>query len=196
MNTLQQQIESLLFYKNEPVSFSWLAKKLNLNVSEIKECLISMINFYHNRGITIILSDDSASLLTAEISRDIISQISKTEERGELSKQAMETLAIILYKKKITKPEIDYIRGVNSVFMLRNLLIRGLIEKHTNPHDKRSSLYSVTHDTYSFLGIQQITDLPQYEHFNKKLEQLENDWKEDVVSEDGHTAVKLNINQK
>ena len=176
MDTLQQKIESLLFYKNEPVSFSWLGKQLGLSTHEIEESIGEMFQYYENRGFTLLVSEHKASLLTAKISDELIGKISKSNDERELSKQALETLSIVLYKKEITKSELDYIRGVNSVFILRNLLIRGLIEKNINQADKRSPLYSVTHDTLSFLGIGKVDELPQFKEFTEKLNKLESEW--------------------
>ncbi len=180
MNTLQQKIESLLFFKNEPVSFSWLAKQLGLKTSEIESNILEMETFYIDRGFSLVTTEGKVALMTSNIADELIGKITKSGEERELSKQALETLSIILYRKKITKAELDYIRGVNSVFILRNLLIRGLIEKNINTLDKRSPFYSVTHDTLSFLGITKISDLPQFEHFTSKLEQLENTWKSET----------------
>lgn len=177
MNTLQQKIESLLFYKNEPVSFSWIAKQLSLSSLEIEELIKDMFLFYKERGFTLILSSDKVSLVTAEISNELIATISKSNEERELSKQALETLSIIIYREKITKAEIDFIRGVNSVFILRNLLMRGLIEKNINHLDKRSPIYSITHDIMSFLGINKIDELPQFKDFTEKLRNIESDWR-------------------
>jgi len=176
MNTLQQKIESLLFYKNEPVSFSWLAKQLGLSPREIEDELYEMLTYYEDRGIQLILTNDKASLATASVSQDLIDNISHSKEERELSRQALETLAIILYKGEITKAEIDYIRGVNSVYILRNLLIRGLIEKKINKKDRRSPLYVVTSDTFSFLGMSNIKEIPDFDFFSEKLKKIEDDY--------------------
>ncbi len=176
MNTLQQKIEALIFFKNEPVSYSWLAKKLSVSAKEIGEAVEGMLPFYKDRGIQIIFSDDSVSLVSAPLAKEVISSLVKTEEERDLSKQALETLAIILYKKQITKSEIDYIRGVNSVFILRNLLIRGLIEKKENKEDRRSPYYVATHDLFSFLNINHAQELPDFESFQEKIALLHKDW--------------------
>jgi segregation and condensation protein B len=74
----------------------------------------------------------------------------------DLGKAGLETLSIILYQGPISRAEIDYIRGVNSNFILRNLLIRGLIERVENPHDQRSFLYKPTLELISYLGLSKI----------------------------------------
>lgn len=178
MNTTQQIIESLLFYKNEPVKFSWLALRMNRKELEIRTEIDAMIPYYENRGLTLLLSSEEVSLVTGIIGSEVISELSKNNEEKELSKQALETLSIIVYKGMITKSEIDYIRGVNSIFILRNLLIRGLILKQANPQDKRSPLYTISHDLLIFLGISDINELPDYKESISKLKNLENEYYE------------------
>ncbi len=183
MNTVQQKIEALLFFKNEPTSYSWLAKRLEVPVEEIKKEVEAMVGFYENRGIQMIVSEGEVSLLTSAVATDVIETLSRAEEERDLSKQALETLAIILYRKEVTKSEIDYIRGVNSVFILRNLLIRGLIQKKTNPQDKRSPYYVATHDTLATLGVQKAEDLPHFSALAEKVEAIHRDWKKEQESD-------------
>ena len=91
-----------------------------------------------------------------------IEKMTKEELMGDLGKATLETLSIILYQGPIVKSRIDYIRGVNSSFILRNLLIRGLIERREHPEDKRTFLYSPTFDLLTHLGISRVEDLPEY----------------------------------
>ena len=92
------------------------------------------------------------------------------KSKGELSKAALETLAIIIYRGLVTKSEIDYIRGVNSQFMLRSLLVRGLITRETHPKDKRRVLYAPTHDTLAHIGVLEQNALPQYEEYTRAID--------------------------
>jgi segregation and condensation protein B len=87
-----------------------------------------------------------------------------------LGKAGLETLAIILYQGPISRADIDYIRGVNSQFIVRNLLIRGLIERVDNPTDARSFLYKTTLDLLSHLGISKIQDLPEYDQVRRDID--------------------------
>ncbi len=194
MNTLQQKIESLLFYRNEPVSFLWLAKQLDVNSTVIEEEIYEMMDYYDSRGIQLVITENKAFLMTSKISQDIIQRLSRSDEERELSKQALETLAIILYKGMVTKAEIDYIRGVNSLYILRNLLIRGLIEKSLNKEDKRSPLYSLTHDALSFLGITKKEDLEYYQSFKEKLDEIEKRFQEEYYEEKHEGREGNNIN--
>lgn len=192
MKLLEQKIEALLFFKNEPVSYSWLSKNLQTPKEVIKETIAGMHTQYESRGISLVITDDSAALMTSESAQEIIIELTNVKAEKELSKQALETLAIIAYKGKATKPEIDYIRGVNSVFILRNLLIRGLITKKANLIDKRSPFYIPTHELLSFLGITDIKDLPQFEKVQGKIDELD----EQFIQEQNQEKEVIVVNGK
>ena len=68
---------------------------------------------------------------------EILKSIVNSEFDSELSKASLETLSIIIYKNTASRAEIDYIRGVNSSFILRNLLVRGLIEREAQRGEDR-----------------------------------------------------------
>jgi segregation and condensation protein B len=89
----------------------------------------------------------------------------------DLGKAGLETLTIILYKHPIKRSEIDYIRGVNSSFILRNLLIRGLIERLTEKEGLgRGYLYKPTLELLSHLGVSKIENLPESASITSELE--------------------------
>lgn len=172
MNTHQQKIESLLFYKNEPLSITYLSRELGISVNNTKEELEDLKKHYENRGIELLVLDDMVSLVTNKATKESIQKLESEEQAKELSKQALETLAIIMYKNGVTKAEIDYLRGVNSVYILRNLSMRGLIEKKANKEDKRSPLYRPSFDLMSYLGISEVSELPDYQQHIHELEKL------------------------
>ncbi len=160
---LESKIEGLLFYKGEDVTIKKLSELLNATETEIEDALEKLKISLINRGIVLVRKDDSVVLgITGELS-SIIESIRKEEIAKELSKASLETLTIVLYKNEISRSEIDYIRGVNSSFILRNLLVRGLVEKIVDPKDTRRMLYRPTFDTLSYMGITSIKDLPNYE---------------------------------
>jgi hypothetical protein len=100
----------------------------------------------------------------------LIKDLTKEELTRDLGKAGLETLSIVLYQGPISRREIDYVRGVNSNFILRNLLVRGLVEKIENPKDQRSFLYRPSFDLLSYLGISRTDDLPEYANVKKELE--------------------------
>jgi segregation and condensation protein B len=169
--SLESKIEGLLFYKGEDVQIKKLAELLNVTTEEIEEALKKLDQSLLGRGLVLVRKNDSVVLgITAELS-PLIESIRKDEITKELSKASLDTLTIILYKNEIARSEIDYIRGVNSSFILRNLLVRGLIEKIADVKDSRRVLYRPTFETLSFMGITSIEQLPNYNEVRTQLQE-------------------------
>lgn len=168
--TLESKIEALLFWKAEPLAIKELAKILGKNTEEVTVALIHLQNSLAGRGVEIVRKDDEVSLATASGISSLIETLAKEELSKEVGKAGLETLTIILYRGPISRREIDYIRGVNSQFIVRNLLVRDLIEKVPNPKDQRSFLYRPTFTLLSYLGIKEIKDLPEYAEVQAEIE--------------------------
>lgn len=169
---LESQIEALLFWKAEPISIKKLANLLKKSEDEIKESLINLQQSFNGRGLTLIQFEDEVTLGTAKEMSEIIESLTKEELAKDLGKAGLETLSIILYQGPLSRADIDYIRGVNSQFILRNLLIRGLIERVDNPKDQRSFLYKPTLELLSFLGVSKVEDIPDFEKVKADIEQF------------------------
>lgn len=166
---LESRIEGLLFYKGEDVSVKKLAELLSVSESEVEESLKKLEVSLVGRGLVLVRKEDRVVLgISGELS-PLIESIRKEEITKELSKATLETLSIVLYKNGVSRSEIDYIRGVNSSFILRNLLVRGLIEKVVDSKDSRRILYRPTFDTLSYMNITSIAELPNYEQVVQSL---------------------------
>ncbi len=171
---LESKIEGLLFYKGEDVQIKILAQLLKVSEEEIEEALKKLESSLTDRGLVLVRKDDSVVLgITGELS-PLIESIRKDEITKELTKSSLETLSIVLYKNGVSRSEVDYIRGVNSSFILRNLLVRGLIEKIIDPKDSRRVLYRPTFDTLSFMGVSSIDQLPKYNEVRNQLQEVIN----------------------
>ncbi len=122
-------------------------------------------------------------LATAPEAGPLLERIAKEERSKDIGKAGLETLAIILYRGPVTRAEVDYIRGVNSTFILRHLTVRGLVERIPNPEDSRSFLYRPTFELLSFLGITSIEELPEYASIMSQLDEFYHA-RQDVSSND------------
>jgi segregation and condensation protein B len=193
---LDAQIEAVLFWKAEPVSVKKLAEIFAKNEKEIREAVVILKNNLQNRGLTLLDLDDSVSLGTAREMSSLIEKLTKEELVRDLGKAGLETISIVLYQGPITRAEIDYIRGVNSQFILRNLLIRGLVEKVENPADRRSFLYKPTMDLLAHLGVSAITDLPDYENVKKNIAAFKAAAAEEAGTEDQAKNLSENMLEK
>ncbi len=181
---LQQKIEAILFWRGEPISRKKLSEVLKVGQQELNQGLDSLKENLKGRGIVLQEKDNEVSLGTAPEVSDLIENLQKEELNKELSKASLETLSIILYKNGVNRSTIDYIRGVNSSFTLRNLSIRGLIEKSLDPEDSRRYIYKPTFELLSFLGIKSVEELPDYESVKNSVESAIGDFKEEMKNEE------------
>lgn len=167
-------IESILFAYGEPLSLEKLTKLTKVKKEDVEEALNALAKEYAGRGLVILEKDGEYQMGSNPASARYVEDLVKNEFAEELSRAAVETIAIIAYKGPLTRAKIEYVRGVNSSFTLRNLLMRGLVERIENPKDARSYLYKVSFDFLRHLGLAKLEDLPQYEEFRKeKIEVLE-----------------------
>ncbi len=167
---LKSKIEALLFWKAEPLAIKKLAELVEADIDATKIAINELETSLAGRGISIVRSDDEVMLGTAKECGELIEKIAKEERTRDLGKAGLETLSIILYQGPISRADIDYIRGVNSQFILRNLLIRGLVERVENPKDARSFLYKTSLDLLAHLGLSKIEDLPEYDKVRADIE--------------------------
>jgi segregation and condensation protein B len=159
---LDARIEAVLFYKSEPVKKSWLADFFEVSTSEIEQALRVCTATLASRGVRLVMTDTSVQLVTAPEVSETIERVRKEELSGDIGKAGAETLAIVLYRGPLSRAEIDRIRGVNSTFILRNLLIRGLVERRAHPTDSRSWIYAVTPALMNHLGVESRETLPEF----------------------------------
>jgi segregation and condensation protein B len=171
---LDVQIESILFYSGEPVKISKLSKILNVSENEINDAIEILKEKLTDRGIALTTKENEIVLVTTKEMAPLIKEMKKEELSKDLSKAAIETLSIIVYRGPIKRAEIDYIRGVNSQFILRLLLIRGLIEKVINPQDERGYLYKPSFDLLNHLGLNKISEIPEYDSVNESIDNFIN----------------------
>jgi len=166
---LESKIGAILFYKNEPLEIKKLSNLLNEREENIRDALQNLSNSLEKSGICLVNTETEVSLATAPEMSGFIEQIAKDEMSKDIGKAGLETLAIILYNGPISRREIDYIRGVNSTFILRNLCIRGLIEREPDLKDQRTFRYKGSLALLAHLGIKTTKELPEFETFKKRI---------------------------
>jgi len=168
-NNLENKIEAILFWKGEPMSRKKLSEILKVGQIEINENIEKLKENLKERGIVFIEKENEVMLGTAPELSKLIENLQKEELNRELSKASLETLSIILYKNSVSRAGIDYIRGVNSSFILRALSIRGLIERIIDSKDNRRYIYKPSFELMSYLGIKSMEELPDYQEINNSI---------------------------
>jgi len=168
---LESKLEALLFWKGEPLTKKKIQTALECTQEELATALDALSTSLQNRGLCVVVNGDDLEMRTAPAASALIEKLTKDELMRDLGKAGLETLTIILYKHPIKRSEIDYIRGVNSSFILRNLLIRGLIERLTEKEGQgRGYAYKPTIDLLAHLGVAKIEDLPEYAAVKAELD--------------------------
>ena len=169
MNNIEQKIEAILFWKGEPMSRKRLAEILNVGQTEINEGIEKLKENLSGKGTVLVEKENDIMLGTNPEFSEIIENLQKEELNKDLTKASLETLSIILYKNGVNRSEIDYIRGVNSSFILRALSIRGLVDKVVDPRDSRRFIYKPSFDLLAYMGAKSVEELPEYSEINSSI---------------------------
>lgn len=170
---LKHLIENVLFVSGEPISVKKLSQILEQDENTINTGIKELTDDMQVRGLKIAEKDDKIQMITSPEAAKFIEKFVASNLKEDLSEAAMETLAAISYLGPVTKQEIEHLRGVNCAFTLRNLLIRGLIEK-TEERFGRFALYKISFDFLKKLGIGKEQNLPQYETYKEEIKSLLN----------------------
>ena len=173
---ISKKIEAILFWKGESVAKKNLMKFLEVDEESINLALADLKENLQDRGLCLVQIDDEYTLRTSPSISNLIEKLQTEELNKDLGRATTETLALIIYKGPIRRSDIDNIRGVNSSYILRNLSIRGLIEKHIDPKDARTNIYKPSFELLSYLGITEINKLPNYEEVVKELNKFNEDF--------------------
>ena len=160
-------VEGLLFLSGEDgLTLEEISNVTEKNVDEIKLIIKELYNDYcdENRGIQIEFLGNHFKLTTKKEHKEYYKKLVIDDENSILSQSALETLAIIAYNAPLTRIEIDNIRGVNSSYVVRKLLLKGLIEEiGRSDAPGRPRLYNVTPRFLDYFGLGSLDELPKLE---------------------------------
>lgn len=160
-------LEAILFINGEPMEIKKLAKLLNCNENEVKLSLNKLAESLKEnyRGLNLIFQEDRVQLTTKPEFASMIETLIKGEFEENLTNAALETLSLIAYFGPISRAKIDYLRGVNSSYSVRNLMLRGLVERSSDPNKGNVFLYKPSFDLLKYLGLSNISELPDYQKY-------------------------------
>jgi segregation and condensation protein B len=158
--TLAQQLEAVLFVATEPLSLERLAAATHHPPAAIEQALTELAASLQG-GIRLSQLHGHYQLVSAPDAAALVRQFLQAEGKQDLSRPALETLAIVAYRGPLTKTAIETIRGVASDVMIRNLLARGLItESGRSSEPGRPLLYAISHEFLQHFGLTSTQDLP------------------------------------
>jgi len=180
-------VEGLLFLSGEDgLTLEDISKVIEKDIEEVKSIIKELYNDYNNdsRGLQIEFLGNHFKLTTKKEHKEYYKKLVIDEENSMLSQSALETLAIIAYNAPLTRIDIDNIRGVNSSYVVRKLLLKGLIEEiGRSDAPGRPRLYNITPRFLDYFGLGSIDELPKLEERQEILDDekylFESKYKED-----------------
>ncbi len=187
-------IEAILFAAGRVVKINELVLVLEKNEEEINKIIENMQEEYkaENRGIEIIKVDNGFQLATKNGLHEYIYPILDKRNKPNLSTAALETLSIIAYNPKITRAEIEAIRGVSADACVYKLLEYGLIEEAGKTDlPGKPMAYRTTEDFLKMFGYSSLNDLPELPRY--KLDENQQIVIDDLI-EENEEAKKDDIN--
>ncbi|HCI05228.1 MAG: Segregation and condensation protein B [Parcubacteria group bacterium GW2011_GWC1_45_9] len=165
-------LESILFAYGEPLAVKKLGELMNLSEVALKE----LISEYHDKisnnpssGLVLLRTETEIQLGARPENHPYLEKFLGQDTEEDLTPSSLEVLTIILYRAPISRPEIDFIRGVNSSYILRSLLMRGLVQREKSG---LSFLYQPSFELLKLLGLANQKDLPEFETLNQRLVDL------------------------
>ncbi|MEK7632462.1 MAG: SMC-Scp complex subunit ScpB [Patescibacteria group bacterium] len=175
MTELSAKIEAILFVSSKPISMKFLANACSCQIDEATAAVdeLALMRNAEDSGIHVVIGDEGITLATNPSFASTIENLSKEDIESELTRPSLETLTIVAYRGPITKPEIEAIRGINCTLILRNLLMRGLVDENEDAV-KLQPVYSLTNDALRYLGLHNVNELADYAdlHGNTKIDAL------------------------
>jgi segregation and condensation protein B len=157
-------LEGLLFVQGDTgLTLKEVMSILDISEEDAKELVYRLKTSYedNNRGLRLNYLGNTFKLTTKQEHKEYYQKLLETPGTHNLSQAALEVLAIIAYNEPITRNEIDEMRGVESVFIIRKLQAKGLIkESGRKDAPGHPILYKTTDDFLDYFGLSTKEDLP------------------------------------
>lgn len=163
---MEAVLEGLLFLVgDEGITLARLKEILEIDDDELNSTIETLEKEYdkNNRGIKLELLGNKLKLTTKKEHKEYYERLVETDD-SLLSQASLETLAIIAYNQPITRANIDEIRGIDSSYVIRKLLLKNLIkDMGRSDAPGRPILYGVTDEFLDYFGLSNIDELPKLE---------------------------------
>ena len=164
IDKIKSIIEAILFAAGRQVTIKELMISLEIPKEDLENIIVSMQEDYReqSRGIEIIKVDDSYQLCTKKELYEFLYPILDKRSKPNLSNAALETLAIIAYNPRVTRAEIESIRGVGADACIYKLLEYGLIQEGGKADlPGKPMTYVTSNEFLKMFGYTSLNDLPE-----------------------------------
>lgn len=164
IDKIKSIIEAILFAAGRQVTIKELMISLEISREDLENIIVLMQKDYkmQNRGIEIIKVEDSYQLCTKKELYEYLYPILDKRSKPNLSNAALETLAIIAYNPRVTRAEIESIRGVGADACIYKLLEYGLIQEGGKADlPGKPMTYVTSNEFLKMFGYTSLNDLPE-----------------------------------
>lgn len=173
MENLSNVLEAILFAVGRSVSINEFKETLGVNAVDIENALKELEERCVNTGIMLVKVKEEYQLVSNKQYFEHVSKFVEHSKKENLSNTCLEVLSIIAYNPKITKSEIESIRGVNSDSQVSKLLEYGLVEEVGRMNAPgRPAMFSVTNEFLKCMGINKVEELPDFNNIKTEDEEL------------------------
>lgn len=183
---MEAVLEGLLFVTGEEgLSLKKIAEILEIDEDKLNQVIENLEHDYESdkRGIKLELLGNNLKLTTKKEHKKYYEKLVETDDTI-LSQASLETLAIIAYNQPITRVKVDEIRGIDSSYVIRKLLLKNLIkDMGRSDAPGKPILYGVTDSFLDYFGLSTIDDLPKLEEINDEdieTDLFESKYKEEI----------------
>lgn len=187
-NNLKSAVEALIFASEKPITLDQIKKVLEIPDNPTINKIIQELTAEYagqNRGIRVVEVAGGFQMITANTFAPFLKKLFKSRNSDRLSKQALETLAIIAYKQPLTKAEIESLRNVNIDGVMKSLLDKNLIRicgRKKVPG--RPYVFGSTREFLEHFGLKSLQDLPKIEDFTALAQEKQEQEIEPITQRD------------
>jgi segregation and condensation protein B len=191
-----EQLEAVLFVSGDGLSVDYLAEKFGVSPAEMDTALEKLREKYSgNSGIHLIKYRKNYQFSTNPDYAEKIGEVLNPIKERNLTRAALETMAIVAYKQPITRLEIDEIRGVGSDYSIQILVQNNLIEVVGRKDALgKPLLFGTTDEFLKRFELDDINNLPSYEELLDKIKVIQTNFDSNLYNSNRGEEVSAEVN--
>jgi segregation and condensation protein B len=172
-DNLKPVVEAMLLASAKPLAADQIRQAVGASLNEVRKAIDELRSEYEitKRGIRVIEIAGGFQMITAPDYAVFLKKLFKGRATQNLSRPALETLAIIAYKQPLTRQEIELLRNVDVDGVMKSLQEKNMIRvagRKKTPG--RPKVYGTTREFLEHFGLKSLEDLPKMEDFTKMAE--------------------------
>lgn len=179
---LTQLVEGILFVAGQGVEINDIAEKLEVEKKDVVNAIEELKEKHKDDGINVITYKQSVQMCSNPVFADSIATVLNPIREKQLTKAALETVAIVAYKQPVTRLDIEQVRGVNSDYAIQVLSNFNLIEiVGRKDAVGKPLLFGTTDEFLKRFELQSIEDLPDYDELLERIKVIHDQTPNDAL---------------